>query len=786
MAEEKIMELIEEGAGQKLELRKDLAVKEREIMSLARSMTAFANTNDGTIVIGVDESTKDVIGLDIESNSIEGIMKIGSDYCNPAIIPEVRIEKIGLKNVVTISIKRGNKSPYHTDGVCYIRKGRDVHVASHSDIEGMYLEKKELEESKGDDWPVKGATYESLDPKKIDEYIEKRKKRLGEEVNIPKEKFLELMGVLIEGEGRFIPTAGGMLVFGRHPQHFLWGSNARAVRFKGNDVGGVIIDQKEVNGTIQEMIDGIRQFIVKHMRLGGKIEDLMRREVPEYPELIIREAVTNAIIHRDYTISGATVRIFMFDNRIEIYTPGGLPGPVTVENIEDTQYSRNRVIVELLLQMGYMEKLGIGIKRIKLAARENGLTEPKLLDTGTDFVLTLFGSGDRVVQIEKHERVKNVQKMLAAPKKPIDIERPEKEVEKEEKEISRGDKAADRKIGAKTKMIAAGISLTFLIVLIGVLYKTGDNDIRQYRLAANLHAEKQYEKALIQYRDFIRRFPNSKKIGDAQYYLASCLEMIGKDKEALNAYRDLLDNYPASDKTSYAQYSIGTIYLKQGLVNKAMEELQKEIRDYPRSPITLSALRDLALSHQRQNYFEEAIKRYQEALDFQGRISNGYECYQMALCYLQLKQFKEAKKMFEEVILNPASDMEWIRKAKTEMDGLKKIQEEEERAGIKGNLIKDSVPPAGIKEEKTSPASGHNQGIDGLVSYVNLENNFVIVNLGATDGMKNEMILDIFKQDNSEEKTGEIKVLTAGETSSMAEIISKTGEIIKGSKVKLR
>lgn len=247
----------------------------------------------------------------------------------------------------------------------------------------------------GDGWILEEASYEDLDKKKVEDYIRKIENTFKEEKKVSSQQFLKDIGVLREIAGKLVPTAGGMLMFGKDPQRFLISSGVRVVRFEGKDMGSNIVDQKEIRGTISAMIEEAIQFIEKHMGKEKTKGDLKKEDISEYPLEAVREVIINAIIHRDYTIEGSPVRIFMFDNRIEVYTPGGLAKGVTIDNIEYTQHSRNKVITDILMHTGhYIDKLGRGIRRIKLALKEKGLKEPEFFDTGIDFVVTIFGPID--------------------------------------------------------------------------------------------------------------------------------------------------------------------------------------------------------------------------------------------------------------------------------------------------------------------------------------------------------------------------------------------------------
>ena len=543
-----------------------------------------------------------------------------------------------------------------------------------------------------DGLPVEKAAYEDLDISKIEEYIEKRKRKFKGEKDVPTEALLENIGVLVKHHERLVPSIAGLLLFGKDPQRFLWSSTANIARFKGTDMGGSVIDRKELRGTISEIIDGAEQFVVKHMNLGGMFEGLKRLDIPEYPIVAIREAITNAIVHRDYNFSQASVRVFMFDDRIEIYTPGGLPGPVTIENMEYTQYSRNRIIVEVLLLMGgYLEKLGTGIRRIKKATQENGLREPQFVETEIDFILTLFGPGDRISQIEKLNRVQRIQKIIKPFPEPQ--EAAAAETKNEEVKTKYKAKTQEKELispGARWAMLKmAVLGIIIIMTLRSAIghFQRRENPVIQYQVASELHAAKKYKEAMAKYRYFIKSFPRQQQAQNAQYYIGSCYEMLGMEGEAITEYKKVIQNYPLSDKAGYAQYWIATIYLKQGLLSKAIEEFHKLVSKYPDSPFLVEALYELAGCYQEQNNLQAAIEIYKKALDIKEGISDGFEHYQMGACFERLEQYKEAENMFRMVVLNRSAKAGWLTEAKKQLEGLEARSREEERI----RMVKESL-----------------------------------------------------------------------------------------------
>ncbi|MGE0538800.1 MAG: ATP-binding protein [Dehalococcoidia bacterium] len=137
-----------------------------------------------------------------------------------------------------------------------------------------------------------------------------------------------------------------------------------------------------------QVIDEGSAFVARNRRLVPRMEGVRRVDVSEYPNYSVREAIANALAHRDWSLEGAKVRLFMFDDRLEIWSPGKLPPPVTLERLGYDQFSRNRVIARVLLELGYIEEVGLGIRRMREEMARLGLPEPEFREDGFSFVIT--------------------------------------------------------------------------------------------------------------------------------------------------------------------------------------------------------------------------------------------------------------------------------------------------------------------------------------------------------------------------------------------------------------
>ena len=217
------------------------------------------------------------------------------------------------------------------------------------------------------------------------------------------EELLHNLGCVIEEEGRLMPANAGVLLFCEDPYRFLRQNEITCAQFKGTDVLRTI-DRRDLRGSLPELAVEAEQFLYRHIRIGHEVIGFEGIDYWEYPREALREALINAIIHRDYSIAGGRIRIFMFDDRIEFYSPGDLLPGVTVEKmqrLESQSKLRNPVIVEAFRDLGgFIEKMGTGVQRMGRAMEEHGLPLPRFDELGGEFRVTLVGPGERFMQTE--------------------------------------------------------------------------------------------------------------------------------------------------------------------------------------------------------------------------------------------------------------------------------------------------------------------------------------------------------------------------------------------------
>jgi ATP-dependent DNA helicase RecG len=211
--------------------------------------------------------------------------------------------------------------------------------------------------------------------------------------NLPKEDVLARLRVAAKDDATMRPTVAGLLMFGKYPQEFFPQLMITFVQFYGTSEeekapsGARFLDNRRFEGPIAEMVEETERYVLAAMRKASLIVGLFRHEVPEYPQEAFREAVTNAIAHRDYSpyVRGSYIQIKMFADRLEIQSPGGLFGHVTIESLEEEHSTRNARLMRMMEDMHIAENRGSGIKAMLQAMRDANLEPPRFDDKRASF-----------------------------------------------------------------------------------------------------------------------------------------------------------------------------------------------------------------------------------------------------------------------------------------------------------------------------------------------------------------------------------------------------------------
>jgi ATP-dependent DNA helicase RecG len=244
---------------------------------------------------------------------------------------------------------------------------------------------------------VPGTTKDDFSRKMIDEYLEKRAERTKRPYNGKIDDLLVEIGALTS-DGK--PTISGILLFSEYPQQWLPQSSVVFAKFVGTTPRGEsglagYTRREELTGPLPRLIEATWNLIWSEMAVSAVVKGLEREERTEYPQFAVREAIVNSICHRDYRLRGRRIEVRMYSDRLEVISPGGLPGFITVENIKDEHFSRNPRIVNGLFQWGYIEELGLGIDRMIEVMEQAGHRPPTFDARPYSFAVTLYNEREK-------------------------------------------------------------------------------------------------------------------------------------------------------------------------------------------------------------------------------------------------------------------------------------------------------------------------------------------------------------------------------------------------------
>ncbi len=365
---------------------------EPDIGLLAETLVAFANSDGGTIIIGVDEHGQ-ATGT-VYADEVESALRAAVQECRPPV--EVRWHQAAAEDGLAFAIVVPRSPELHSlaDGRVLVRAG-----VENRPLSGDQIRQLAATRSTGDFEAeiAPGATRQDFDDQVIEEFIEKWEQRQRREWTRSIDELLLEMGALDE-DGR--PTVAGVLLFARNPQAFLPQSGLTFVKFVGTQPRGEMGQpgygrREEIGGPLARIIQRTWEVVGEEMRTGAVVTGLVREERTEYPIAAVREALVNAVAHRDYRLGGRRIEVRMFSDRMEIISPGGLPGFITLDNIVEEHFSRNPRIVNGLYQWGYIEELGLGVDLMIEEMVRAGHPPPKFKDTPYSFTVTLYNIRER-------------------------------------------------------------------------------------------------------------------------------------------------------------------------------------------------------------------------------------------------------------------------------------------------------------------------------------------------------------------------------------------------------
>jgi len=367
---------------------------------LDQTLSALSNrSGGGVILLGVDEAQGfSATGVRDSKKLQDDLAGLAADSMSPPVRPEFTVARIEGRTVLAAEIPEcpAAQKPCHCkkDGLAggsYIRVGASNRRMSDYEIHSYVSSRGQ---PRDDAEPVLSASLGDLDESALEKFISALATSRPK-LDLPEDRPRQLLALNIAAEvdGVPRPTLAGLLVFGKYPQQFFPQLVVTFLRYAGTDettpgpMGERFLDNRGFEGSIPEILRDAEVRILTSMQMRALITGLIREDIPEYPLVAVREALVNAVAHRDYSgyVKGAYIQVRMFSDRIEVHSPGGLFGAVTEDNIDTEHSTRNQVLMRLLEDLHLVENRGTGIQAMIRAMRGANLEPPVFQDRRSSF-----------------------------------------------------------------------------------------------------------------------------------------------------------------------------------------------------------------------------------------------------------------------------------------------------------------------------------------------------------------------------------------------------------------
>ena len=398
-----LLDLLRNGEDSTVEFKRD-DVRNHD---LAKELVAFLNLEGGVVLLGVEDDGS--VSGTTRDRLEEWMVELCRSKIEPPVVPILswaREAEPG-RDVLAVRVAAGPDKPYarvHGNRrTYYIRVGGTSREASREELERMYQASGRLRYGLK---PAPGAGLDALDLRRLRDYLTRV---LGGEAPAADdwagwEMLLRNLELMTESAGARVATIDGLLLFGKAPERYLPQSGVRAICYPGvepdyaaradEDLRGPLAPLGTADGSLVEsgLVDRAWDFVRRNTAPTARLEGARRIDGWEYPKSVVREALVNALVHRDYSIAGTDVMLAIYADRLEIQSPGRLPNTVTVEGMKaGVRYARNQTLVNVMRDYGYVEARGMGVRnRIVPGMRAHNGTEPGLIAEEHRFTVRLW------------------------------------------------------------------------------------------------------------------------------------------------------------------------------------------------------------------------------------------------------------------------------------------------------------------------------------------------------------------------------------------------------------
>ena len=398
-----IKEILSQPEGRRLEFKAELPVHS----DLAKIVVAFANDAGGDLYIGVADDPREVVGLDEDKLMTieEKVSNIIFDCCYPAILPEIKFISVEDKHLIQVTVFRGSTPPYYLKEKgklqgTFIRVGSTNRLADETLISELERRKRNISFD-SEIIPDKPATELN-----IDSFKAIFKEKTGEEIS---EQTLKKLDLVKKVQGVEYPT-NALILFSDDPLrtslfHY---AKVECARFKGIS-SEEFIDQKSITTNIATQAEEAYNFVLRHINKGATVEGIYTVSRWEYPVKALREVIRNAVVHRDYSLTGKDVKVAIYDDMVEITSPGLLLPSIDYAAMECRQSdARNKVIAPIFKRLGIIDQWGNGLKLIADEMKEYLNIELRWREVGLSFQVQFV----KLDYLKKQERVEQIKQEL--------------------------------------------------------------------------------------------------------------------------------------------------------------------------------------------------------------------------------------------------------------------------------------------------------------------------------------------------------------------------------------
>lgn len=383
---DEIAQLAQQGESKTLEFKSTV-----DHQRIAENVCAFLNAVGGQLLVGVDDSGN-AVGIDKLDEEAEKLDRFLRDSLSPAAAWAITEYEFDGKAILLIDVPSGPSKPYVCKGKILFRRGSANEPATADEVHQLIADRSKLDES----WerqPAINHSIEDLDEGEILRFVHdaidagRLEARFSHLPGV--DKVLQRLGLVVDGQ----PIQAAVVAFGSNLLPWYPQCSLRLARFVGTSKDE-FFDQDRLTGHAFELYVKADKFIRQHTPIAGTFTDdsMLRHDKPLYPVLAVREALINAICHRDYSIAGGAVSVAIFDDRMEIVSTGTLPEGLSLDAIKGGHYSRprNPLMADVFYRRGLIDLWGRGVHKVIRLCLDTGGKEPEFVERAGEFVVRFF------------------------------------------------------------------------------------------------------------------------------------------------------------------------------------------------------------------------------------------------------------------------------------------------------------------------------------------------------------------------------------------------------------